>query len=193
MSDQLFPTFSSVSDETSRRNRAFIYVALFLLFVGGAIYVGNQFLGGTKTNKQQIIPSPVKSKPTLFQSSPTPRKDESRTSTPSSTLTTTPQPTARALESEKTSLRIQVLNGSGEKGAAGKGAAVLRSAGYNVTSVENADSFDYVKTVLQLKKSKNQFKEALLKDLSRSYKVDSTVQTLAESSSFDAIVIIGSE
>ncbi|GIW61162.1 MAG: hypothetical protein KatS3mg089_0014 [Patescibacteria group bacterium] len=193
MSDQLFPTFSSLSDETSRRNRAFIYVALFLLFIGVAIYVGNQFLGSKKTNTQHSIPSPVKSQPTLAQLSPTPTKNESRTSTPSSTLTTTPQPTAKALEGVKTSLRIQVLNGSGEKGAAGKGAAVLRSAGYNVVSVDNADSFDYVKTVLQLKKSKNQFKESLLKDLSKSYKVDSTVQTLAEASSFDAIVIIGSE
>jgi hypothetical protein len=182
-----------MTDATSRRNRAFIYVALFLIFIGGAIYVGNQFLGGTKTNKQHPTPAPVKSEPTIAQLSPTPNKNESRTSTPSSTLTTTPQPTAKASESDKTSLRIQVLNGSGEKGAAGKGASVLRSAGYNVASVENADSFDYVKTVLQLKKSKNQFKEALLKDLAKSYKVDPTVQTLAESSSFDAIVIIGSE
>lgn len=193
MSDQLFPTFSSMSDDNSRRNRAFIYVALFLLFIGGAIYIGNQFLGSTKTSKQHPTPSPVKSEPTLSQLSPTPHKDESRSSTPSSTLTTTPQPTAKALDREKTSLRIQVLNGSGEKGAAGKGAAVLRIAGYNVTSVDNADSFDYVKTVLQIKKSKSHLKEALLKDLSKSYKVDSTIPTLAESSSFDVIVIIGSE
>ncbi len=193
MSDQPFPTFSSISDETSRRSRAFIYVAVFLLFIGGAIYIGNQMFGNSSTSKLSPTPTPLKSSPTPTHLSPTPHKEESGISTPSSNLTTTPKPTKKASEMEKISLRIQVLNGSGKKGAAGQGATLLRNAGYNVTSVGNAESFDYVKTVVQLKKSKNQFKETLLKDLSRSYTVDPAVQTLAESASVDAIVIIGSE
>jgi hypothetical protein len=86
-----------------------------------------------------------------------------------------------------------VLNGSGVKGAAGDASSLLKKAGYTVSSTGNADTFDYTKTVIKLKKSRASLGTQLKKDLSANYTVDPTLQTLAESATVDAIVIVGSQ
>lgn len=45
-------------------------------------------------------------------------------------------------------IRVQVLNGSGEEGAASRTASHLRSGGYHVVEVRNADRFDYFATIV---------------------------------------------
>jgi hypothetical protein len=45
-------------------------------------------------------------------------------------------------------IRVQVLNGSGEEGAASRTASYLRSGGYHVVEVRNADRFDYFATLI---------------------------------------------
>ncbi len=45
-------------------------------------------------------------------------------------------------------VRIEVLNGSGEPGAAAKLASYLREGGFNVVSVGSADRYDYLRTLV---------------------------------------------
>jgi hypothetical protein len=45
-------------------------------------------------------------------------------------------------------IRVQVLNGSGEEGAASRTSSYLRSGGYHVVEVRNADRFDYFATLV---------------------------------------------
>jgi hypothetical protein len=45
-------------------------------------------------------------------------------------------------------LKVEVLNGSGEKGAAGKVGDLLLSLDYDVVTVDNAEHFDYETSVL---------------------------------------------
>lgn len=45
-------------------------------------------------------------------------------------------------------LKVEVLNGSGEKGAAGQVGDLLLSLDYDVVAVDNAESFDYETSVL---------------------------------------------
>ncbi|MEP7029284.1 MAG: LytR C-terminal domain-containing protein, partial [Candidatus Eisenbacteria bacterium] len=45
-------------------------------------------------------------------------------------------------------VRIEVLNGSGEPGAAGKLASYLREGGFNVVLVGSADRYDYLRTLV---------------------------------------------
>jgi len=45
-------------------------------------------------------------------------------------------------------VRIEVLNGSGEPGAAAKLASYLRDGGFNVVSVGSADRYDYLRTLV---------------------------------------------
>jgi hypothetical protein len=45
-------------------------------------------------------------------------------------------------------VRVEVLNGSGQAGAAGSVADRLRAAGFEVVTVRNADRFDYPRTLV---------------------------------------------
>lgn len=45
-------------------------------------------------------------------------------------------------------IRVQVMNGSGEEGAASRTASYLRAGGYHVVEVRNADRFDYFATLV---------------------------------------------
>jgi hypothetical protein len=45
-------------------------------------------------------------------------------------------------------VRIEVLNGSGEPGAAAKLASYLREGGFNVVVVGSADRYDYLRTLV---------------------------------------------
>lgn len=177
---------ASNKPKSSPKKRAFIYVILFALIIGLAILVGNYFLSGKLTTTAKPTPTPLPS-PTA---TPTPTPVATISATPSAKVTptskVTPSTTAKSLE-------VKVLNGSGTPGEAGKAASLLKAAGYTITSTGNADTFDYQQTVIQIKKSKNTYASQLKKDLSASYSVDPTVQTLAESSSSDAIVIVGTK
>ena len=45
-------------------------------------------------------------------------------------------------------IRVQVLNGSGEGGVAGRVASYLKEGGFHVVEVKNADRFDYFATMV---------------------------------------------
>lgn len=177
--------------KSSPKKRAFIYVILFALIIGLAILVGNYFLSGKLISNAKPTPTPLPS-PTV---APTPTSVASVSATPEPTGKVTPTPSSKVTPTNGTSksLQVEVLNGSGTPGEAGKAASILKSAGYTITSTGNADTFDYQQTVIQIKKSKNALAAQLKKDLSTAYSVDPTVQTLAESSSADAIVIVGTK
>jgi hypothetical protein len=92
---------------------------------------------------------------------------------------------------DKSTLKLQVLNGNGGKGVAAKAKSVLTEAGYKDISADNADTQDYKMTVISIKTSKNGFLEVLKKDLSAKYSLDPKVEVLPESSQFDAVITIG--
>jgi hypothetical protein len=179
---------SSPKKAQSPKRKAFIYVILFVLIIGVAIFAGNYFLS-KHTAKIESTPTPTPT-PTV-EVTPTP------TASPSASPTgkVTPTPTGKVTPTGTTSksLEIEVLNGSGTPGEAGKAASVLKAAGYTITSTGNADTFDYPQTVIQIKKSKQQLATQLKNDLSSSYTVDPKIQTLAETSDSDAIVIVGAK
>lgn len=196
--DKQFSNFSTYTKTpASAKKRAFVYVIVFVVLVGLAIIAGNYFLTGKKT-KLIVPPTPT---PTTAIPTATPTASPSGKPTPTPTLkpkasptakvTVTPLPTTTTSTSKP--LAVQVLNGSGTKGEAGKVASLLKAAGYSITSTGNADTFDYQKTVIQIKKSKTSFATQLKKDLSTAYTVDPIVQTLAESAESDAIVIVGAQ
>jgi len=54
----------------------------------------------------------------------------------------------RAPEMDGAPVRIEVVNGSGEPGAAAKLASYLRDGGFNVVLVGSGDRYDYVRTIV---------------------------------------------
>ena len=92
----------------------------------------------------------------------------------------------------RSSLKIEVLNGNGERGAAVEAADFLNSKGYKVISTGNAANYNFTKTEIRLKKSKAEYLALLTKDLGTRYTVISGA-SLKESSSADAQIIIGAK
>lgn len=181
---------------SSQKTKAFLYVTLFIILIGSAIIAGNYFLSDhqEKKNEQLATPTPLPRQEDDSSLDKTPAITTSITPVPSQEMTLTPSVQSKATTTPTKAvvkLRIEVLNGSGVQGEAAKMASFLKGLGYSITSTGNADTFDYTQTVIQIKKSKTEFASQLKKDLSSSYTVHPTIQTLAESEQADAIVIVG--
>jgi hypothetical protein len=104
--------------------------------------------------------------------------------TPTPTPALTPQIT-------KKDLKVQVQNGGGVVGAGSKMKSLLEDKGYTVTDVRNADNYSYDVTTIKIKGSKMQSLTALKTDLGSDYTISTTDATLAESSAYDVVVIVG--
>lgn len=111
----------------------------------------------------------------------------SATPTPVPTSTPTPTPTFK-----KEDLKIKILNGGGVKGKATDVKDILKNKGYGEIITANADNFDYVKTEVQIKKSKAEAFSMLQADL-KDYVTLSKQTVLSEDSTADLILVIGQD
>lgn len=94
-------------------------------------------------------------------------------------------------ELDRADLKLQVLNGSGEKGVAGIAQEYLEELGYQDVDAANAEDFDYEDVQIEIKQDKEEYLPMLKEDLEEKYTVSEETATLNEDSDFDAVVIIG--
>lgn len=148
-------------------NPLFVIVpGIFLLgaLLGGIYFYQKGTVGGPK-------PSPTPTETT--ESTPMP------STTPSSTLDLSKYP-------------INIMNGSGTAGEAGKVKTLLTGGSFSVSATGNASSYGFTKTVIKAKVDvPAAFVTQLSTLLSKSYVLD-TNQTLATSSADEVQVIVGS-
>lgn len=114
---------------------------------------------------------------------------------PSATPSTAPAPTeAPEEEVDLSKLSVQVLNGSGIIGAAGKVEDVLVEAGFSVKNTANAQKYDYKETVIQVKASVSAGVVAKIKTAlaEADYKVK-VGEALPASGSYDVVVTTGAD
>ncbi|MEK7164209.1 MAG: LytR C-terminal domain-containing protein [Patescibacteria group bacterium] len=114
-------------------------------------------------------------------------KEEIVTPTPSPVAIATPVPVF-----DRKDFKIQVLNGSGVAGLAGKAKDKLEALGYPEVTVGNADSKDYTETEVAIKKAKSGFVADIKKDLS-DYTLSQDSGTVTGDSEFDVEIILGSK
>lgn len=185
--------FSYQTPQVPGKSRKFLKLIIFAIVLVGLIWgIQKLFFGGSQESKPVAI-SPT---PTEYQfPTDTPAPSVGPTDEPAKSTAT---PTTKAVNPvdgatglDRSTLSIEVQNGSGEAGAASKGSDVLKSFGYKVIATGNADNFDYVNTTIQVKSTKVNFLSLLKKDLGFSYTVGSTSADLVSSSTADALVIIG--
>lgn len=176
--------------EIPKKPKKFIYLLILLVIVVGFLLTRNLF---SKSGKEKEVP--VTPTPTEFQF---PTDTPAPTITPESGVTATVTPTTssvnpvdKATGLDRSKLTVEVQNGSGETGVAGKGSTVLKGFGYKVVSTGNADNFDYVNATIKVKSTKANYLALLKKDLGFSYTVGSASADLSSDSSADALVIIG--
>lgn len=113
----------------------------------------------------------------------------SATSTPEPTevpvATATPKPVIQL-----DSFSVNVLNGSGVIGAAGKVKAALESAGFKISGTGNASNYSYKSTVISVKKDVPEEVVAAIKNALSGYTVEMGDELLP-SSKYDIVVTSG--
>ena len=194
MEDSAFPT--PAINKSSKKSKRFLFLVVVIVIILIIIFAGPRFFGSkNKKENSKITPTP-----TEFQiptDTPVPSSAKEPTSTPKPTNTPTPtskpasNPIDKATGLDRSKLSVEVQNGSGEAGVAGKGAGILKDLGYNVTSSGNADNFNYSNVTVKVKSAKSDYLTLLKKDLAASYTIGSSSSDLSASSSADALVIIG--
>lgn len=112
---------------------------------------------------------------------------------PTPTPTPAPTPTPTPVVPKRSDINVQVLNGGGTPGSAGKAKTFLEEKGYTVGDTGNTDEYTYKKTEVHVKAGKEAYLEFLKIDLADEYTVSTADAELASDSSYDAQVIVGKE
>lgn len=182
--------FNYQSPQQPSGSKKIVKLVIFALIVIGLIWgIQKLFFGGSKQEKPVAIsPTPTEYQFPTDTPAPSPTGAEDPTATPT-TKAVNPIDSGTGLD--RSTLSVEVRNGSGEAGAASKGADVLKGFGYKVIATGNADNFNYQNTTIQVKSTKTNFLALLKKDLGFSYTVGSASADLDSSSTADALVIIG--
>ncbi|MBI5619352.1 LytR C-terminal domain-containing protein [Candidatus Gottesmanbacteria bacterium] len=110
---------------------------------------------------------------------------------PTPTPTPIPTPTPAAVKREDVS--IQILNGGGTPGAAGKMKKLLEDKGYSVKDVGNTDEYTHTKTEILVKSGKEAYLGLLETDLKDVYLLGTSSATLPADAAYDVRVIVGKE
>ena len=159
------------SYEENKSSYLWIIIPVALLvgaFVGGLI---TYFSGISKLNEPEVIPSPL----------------------PSVESVASPSPSPVASTVKREDFKLQVLNGSGVSGLAGKAKMYLEGLGYKSVAVGNANVSNLTETKIAVK-GKNDEALALLKaDLAKNYTVAAEIDTLPASSPYDFVITLGSK
>lgn len=175
----------------SKKPKRFVLVGFFILFISILLFIGNIFFKSRSSQMAgdtDLIPTIAEPTEELFPTE-TPIPTSEPTATPVISPTTNPIDKATGLD--RSSLSVAVKNGSGAVGAGSKASELLKGLGYEVVTVENADSFDYQNVTIQITSAKSEYLPLLKKDLGFSYTIGTTSATLSSGGSSDAVVIIG--
>lgn len=181
-----------VDESPSRKPRIIAFIIVFFLLLVALGFALNYFLNSKAHKTQQVAVIPT------LTIQPTQIPTDTPEATPSAGVSKTKStptplvPTGSLSKSNPESgITVEVLNGSGIAGAAGKMAASLKSYGYTVSSTGNADAFTYTNVTIEVKKSEPKTLSLLKVDISKDYTVSSASAALTESNATDAIVIAG--
>jgi hypothetical protein len=181
------PAFTAPSKKSPKR---FVYlvigiIVLILIFVLSSRF----FSSSSKDNKN--VPTPT----IIEKATNTPTPEISKETTPTEEPTPTVKPANNPIDAEtgldRSKLNVEVQNGSGVAGAAGKVADILKNLGYQIAGTGNADNFDYTGVTIMIKSGSSDYGELLKADLENNYTVSSTSNDLSATVSADAVVIIG--
>ena len=137
MDNQQTPTAGSpIYQESQSKNAKWLWLLVILIIIGALVFAYVRGIGpfGQLSFLSKKEPSPT---PVSFYSPP-PATSES-------------SPSASEESLDKTQVVLRVLNGSGKAGKASSVKDFLEGKGWKVTSIGNADNYDYQSTILRFK------------------------------------------
>lgn len=173
--------------------KTFIFIVVAIILVLALIFGGATYLRSRNESIPTPTPFPTEAPSPTPEVSPTPEESPAPTKK-TATPTKKPTPTKEATTSAASKgLTVRVLNGSGIAGRAAGLADYLKGLGYEIGGTGNADSEDYDKSTITIKKDKESLLATLKSDVATKYSVGTTSATLSSSASYDAEVVIGKE
>lgn len=182
------PSFRTSPSRGSKRP---LFIILLIIILAVAIFFAFRIISskGQKQVKTEITPTPTEYQfPT---DTPTPSGSPTPENSPTPTAKPTTDPVDKATGLDRSDLSVEVQNGSGVVGAASKVSDSIKGFGYHVTSIGNADNYNYENVVISVKSDFSKYLSLLKSDLSKQYTIGSTSADLSASASADALVIIG--
>lgn len=184
---------SNYSTRSPKKSRRLIFIIFVVILIGALVFGGREFLGGKEEiqDKSKIAPTPTIEKIEFPTDTPLPTESPTIEPTAIPTAKPTSSPVDKATGLDRSNLSVEVQNGSGEVGAASKASEVLKTFGYHVITIGNADNFDYENVTLKVKSDKGDFLPLLKKDLGFTYTIGSSSADLSASASADSLVIVG--
>lgn len=196
MEDSSFQAPSSqfnYSSPAPKKSKKFLFIILFFIILVGIVFSIQKLFFEAETEEK---PPVITQTPTEFQfptdtPMPTPTGEEEEPTISPTIAKPTVNPVDQSTGLDRSTLSIEVQNGSGEVGAASKGSDILKSFGYKITATANADNFDYENATIKVKSIKSNFLALLKKDLGFSYTIGSASADLSSDSAADVLVIIG--
>ena len=163
-----------IYQQSQEKNAKWLWLLIILIILGALAFAFFRGIGPFAA----ISPFVQKeaSSPTPFaQSSPT---------------VSSPSPLSES-EVDKAQPAIRVLNGSGIAGLASSAKDFLENVGWRVTSVGNAQAYDFDQTQIRLKDDFAKYQEALVGDLSDKYSVKVSSDSLSSTDSADIEITVG--
>jgi len=177
MDEQQTPSAGTpIYQESQEKNAKWLWLLIVLIIVSALGFAYWKQLGPFAQfrlgAKQEASPTPSAS-PFTF-SSPSPE------SSPEASL-------------DKSGADVRVLNGTTTTGLAASVKDFLEGKGYKVSSIGNAVSKDFTKTVIKFKAGFENFEESLVSDLSNKYSVTVDSETLEATDAADIEVVVGTK
>lgn len=196
--DELSYTGTSARPKRKIPKRLIIFIIFFIIIIaliaGIVFFVTRDSSEESSVNEQTItLPEETNEEAPVVteEETPTPEVTEEITPSKAATPSKAPSPSGSASSTSNSSVKVAVQNGSGESGVAGTASNLVKEAGFTIASTGNADSFDYEDVTIKIKASKKSFLPDLEDSLSGDYTIGATSSDLPESTSYDALVIIG--
>jgi hypothetical protein len=151
---------------------AIFLIVLILAALGGGVYYYQANVENTPVETEEKTPSTT-------------------TENISSAPTTAPSPTVAAIDLSK--YKLQILNGAGIAGEAGKAQGYLTTAGFKDFKTGNASAFNFASTEVSLKKDTPEEVFTKIKAALDTYYQDvkKAEKALDEKSEFDASITVG--
>lgn len=150
------------------KKKSLVIGIIAALIIGGVI-AGAIFVSQSSSGENDAQPSP----------------------TPTATSTPNPSPSPEPEAKDLSEYAVQVLNGSGVVGQAGVVRDTLASEGFEDLDTDNADSYDYEDTEVQVKDTVPNSVYEVIKTALSDYTVIKSKTSLEDDNDFDVIIIVG--
>ncbi|MCL5434791.1 MAG: LytR C-terminal domain-containing protein [Patescibacteria group bacterium] len=185
-------TFTPGRPKKSLPKKTVVLIVVVVLIILAFLFVK---LSGKSAKQSTSTASTTPSATEIPMQTGTPIPSSSETPTPTPTASPTPKPSVNPVDKatglDRSKLSVTIQNGSGQAGVAGTASDYLTGLGYNVFSTGNADNYNYTNVFIKVKAGKSDFLSLLKKDLGFKYTIGTNSADLSDSSSEDALVIIG--